>query len=99
MRETLTQAPDARARALLRTTSDHSNGSPELGIEVVHVSVCSRRSGDGWANRNHMGNMRDGLHVYDIFGCDIVGPAPFSAIDLPDLTNTIACSTSRADVG
>ena len=46
-----------------------------------------------------MGNMRDGLHVYDIFGCNIVGSAPFSAIDLPGLTNTIECSTSCAGVG
>jgi hypothetical protein len=98
MRET-TQASDGRA--LLRTTSDHTNGSPGLGIEVVHVSVCNRRSGDRWGNRNRirMGNMRDGLHVYDIFGCNIVGSAPFSAIDLPDLTNTIACSISCAGVG
>jgi hypothetical protein len=46
-----------------------------------------------------MGNMRDGLHVYDIFGCNTVGSAPFSAIDLPHLTNTIECSTSCAGVG
>jgi hypothetical protein len=33
------------------------------------------------------------------FGCNIVGSAPFSAIDLPDLPNTIECSTSCAGVG
>ena len=46
-----------------------------------------------------MGNLRDGLHVYDIFSCNIVGSAPFSAIDLPDLTNTIEHSTSCAGGG
>jgi len=47
MPETSTETPDRQARALLRTTSDHRNGSLGLGIEVFALrqgSVCSRKS-------------------------------------------------------